>query len=675
MKVSIVIPVYNVEDYLKCCIESCINQTLKDIEIILVNDGSTDNSLKICQEYTQKDSRIKLITKQNEGVSVARNVGIENAKGEYIQFLDADDWLELDCLELAYNQATKENADILFLGYNLVKGEENKRNNIDILRRLQLNPFNLLDLESLTFTIWDKIYKREFINTYNIRFVKDLTTAEDGIFNLFCLFKMPKTSFATNCLYNYRYLRDGSATSKLKLESEIQSFKYFINTKEFKNAKYNFKIMSLDKHLVNILRWYFDPVCQIATEHNKILCIKLHKYLLKNVGFWRLIRCVDYKFFSENFPIKQQSYNFLNKIIVNISTSEHNIFQIRLFNKPVIEILINYFNPKRISWKFLTFLRPKPFFKSKNPQTFYLKINRKDAYAIRCIQHWIDIITELKADFYIICDKPELELEVLKKVRFNNRNIKFIKSIKNKKLKPIVENIATPLWYNATYAHLTSFYHAKKHNIKYFWNIDADDTMFSLYADKVADILKNIKQYARENTIAAFSLDMHTSKTYGKHWSFGICYIDNTIDWIRLFENNKSKNWRNNYIQYDSQFNLDWFFTYLRDEQVENIKSFYIDNMQFIHFGDFMWNTMDSGVYHFENNKIIYPILLEVFGTRTFGEIPIWSKCVKFNNNMNKSDCFNFMYKFQTYLDVPSLPRDNMWLPPNSLESSCKIEK
>lgn len=124
-KVSVIIPVYNVELYLRKCLDSVINQTLKDIEIICVNDGSTDNSLKILEEYADNDSRIKIVSQQNGGLSNARNNAIKNATGEYIGFLDSDDWVSLDFYENLYNAAKKYKADIACT--NLLRVSEEKQ--------------------------------------------------------------------------------------------------------------------------------------------------------------------------------------------------------------------------------------------------------------------------------------------------------------------------------------------------------------------------------------------------------------------------------------------------------------------------------------------------------------------------------------------------------------------
>ena len=114
-KVSIIVPVYNIEKYLAKCLDSLINQTLEDIEIICVNDGSTDNSAEILNEYAQKDCRIKIINQDNAGLSAARNTGINAANGEYIGYVDSDDWIDLNFYEKLYNAAKDTDADIVKL--------------------------------------------------------------------------------------------------------------------------------------------------------------------------------------------------------------------------------------------------------------------------------------------------------------------------------------------------------------------------------------------------------------------------------------------------------------------------------------------------------------------------------------------------------------------------------
>lgn len=118
--ISVVVPIYNVENYIKKCVDSILSQTYKNLEIILVDDGSPDNCPQICDEYAQKDSRIKVIHKENGGVSSARNIGMENARGKWIAFIDADDWIEEKYFEKMLDRVKTNDADIVLCGYNRV---------------------------------------------------------------------------------------------------------------------------------------------------------------------------------------------------------------------------------------------------------------------------------------------------------------------------------------------------------------------------------------------------------------------------------------------------------------------------------------------------------------------------------------------------------------------------
>ena len=117
VSITVIVPIYNVEKYLKRCIESILNQTFKDFELLLLNDGSTDSSGKICDIYASKDNRIVVRHKKNQGVSTTRNLGIDIAKGEYITFIDSDDWIEKDYLEKMYSKIKEMNVPLLITGY------------------------------------------------------------------------------------------------------------------------------------------------------------------------------------------------------------------------------------------------------------------------------------------------------------------------------------------------------------------------------------------------------------------------------------------------------------------------------------------------------------------------------------------------------------------------------
>lgn len=248
VKVSIIVPVYNVEKYLSKCLESLTNQTLKDIEIICVNDGSTDSSLTILKEYANKDSRIKIIDKQNEGVSVARNTGINAATGKYLMFVDSDDYLVENACEKALNTIEHNESDICIFGhYDLADGKLVKASiNKDITNAKKLNYQTYTDF---SINIWDKIYNRNFLIANSIKFIPKIKTSEDVIFNFICQFNNPKIAYSPDILYAYRLESENSATSKSYISSDIEALKQFMQLAIFKNQNKNVQLNVINKFL------------------------------------------------------------------------------------------------------------------------------------------------------------------------------------------------------------------------------------------------------------------------------------------------------------------------------------------------------------------------------------------------------------------------------------------
>lgn len=180
-KISVIVPVYNAENYINRCVDSILNQTHKDIEVILVNDGSKDNSLEILREYEQKDSRVKVIDQENKGVAVARDVGLKNAIGEYIAFCDSDDSYEPDFLQLLYKNLINYGADMSLCRARLFKNEEpsilNESDSVLIWDRHQaINAF--LDQKLLNGVLWNKLIKRELFENFD--FDKSFYWLEDS---------------------------------------------------------------------------------------------------------------------------------------------------------------------------------------------------------------------------------------------------------------------------------------------------------------------------------------------------------------------------------------------------------------------------------------------------------------------------------------------------------------
>lgn len=216
-KVSIIVPVYNVKKYLRKCLDSLINQTLKDIEIICINDGSTDKSLEILEEYKNRDSRIILLNQENSGQSIARNNGIKKATGEYIGFVDPDDWVDLDYYEKLYNTASTNDTDIAVGGIIRVTGIKKKKflnfEKETLTDNTKLK-FELCDVPEKSY-VWNKIYKTEKLKEIGLEFEKGIFY-EDCIFTPQALFFLEKMVTVPNIYYYY--LRRGNSTVKQRSE-------------------------------------------------------------------------------------------------------------------------------------------------------------------------------------------------------------------------------------------------------------------------------------------------------------------------------------------------------------------------------------------------------------------------------------------------------------------------
>lgn len=248
-KVTVVIPVYKTkEQLLRNCITSIINQTLKDIEIIIVDDGSPDNAGKICDEFAQIDNRIRVIHKDNEGVSVARNIGIEAAKSKYITFVDGDDWIDSETLEVAFNKCEEYKADILQWTYIWHRGEECVGGNSvfhveGVLNTEQMEEMvmkSIIDFHP-SFSCnqgfaagapWAKLYRTEFLNRNNLRFVPGLARSQDRIFNLYAYASAKRIAYIDKPFSHY-VANDTSAVVSYRPNVEEVYGIYLNKIKEF----------------------------------------------------------------------------------------------------------------------------------------------------------------------------------------------------------------------------------------------------------------------------------------------------------------------------------------------------------------------------------------------------------------------------------------------------------
>lgn len=234
IKVSVIIPVYNSEKYLRECLDSVVNQTLKEIEIICVDDGSADKSLDILEEFAKTDSRIRIIRQQNQFAGAARNNGMREANGKYFAFWDADDYFELNALELLYKKSEKENADIcLCAAYTFNDGEKQRVVDETILKKRFLPQDKVFSVETYPeyiFNIaarapWNKIVKAAFLRENNIEF-QNLKNANDTYFSMICMYYAKRITYVTAPLINYRINNSESITGKASSNPECGYLSY-----------------------------------------------------------------------------------------------------------------------------------------------------------------------------------------------------------------------------------------------------------------------------------------------------------------------------------------------------------------------------------------------------------------------------------------------------------------
>lgn len=245
--ISVIIPVYNASRYISQCLESVLSQSYSKLQIICIDDHSTDPSLEILHSYAKQDSRITILTKENEGVSIARNWGIAEARGEYILFIDSDDWIEKNTCEIAVNNAMKGNYDVVMWSYirerngeqlpkKLYNSDVVFKTQSDVRSKLHRRMIGILDSElarpedaDALCTVWGKLYNSRIIREHNITFydIREIGTYEDGLFNLDFFYYARSAFFLNRYLYHYRRTDNNSITNAYNSMMRIQWLKLF----------------------------------------------------------------------------------------------------------------------------------------------------------------------------------------------------------------------------------------------------------------------------------------------------------------------------------------------------------------------------------------------------------------------------------------------------------------
>ncbi len=320
MKVSVIVPVYRVEEYLSKCIESVLNQTYHDFELILVNDGSPDNSGKICDEYAKKDSRIKVIHKENGGPASCVNRGIKESTGEYITFSDSDDWLEPDYLKELYNGIYDNNCDMAICDYKKVyaqkeinvnsckisEGISNKRTIKNDILPFIITEQSKNESSLIAHSRCAKIFKRELLINNFKYFREDVRWGEDFLMTLSCLCDCEKINYLKGLyLYNYRFNHNSLTQSYNKTYFK----EYYELTKHLKTIAEEKNISENNQIYYQYINCFISAVNVITFTFGKYKRSEIIKEIKKVINSEELS---GFKF-KKNIPLnkKQKIYMFL----------------------------------------------------------------------------------------------------------------------------------------------------------------------------------------------------------------------------------------------------------------------------------------------------------------------------------------------------------------------------
>lgn len=303
--ISVIIPVYNTSSYLKKCLDSVINQTKKNIEIICIDDGSTDESFKNLKKYSNSDKRIILLKQQNLGGGSARNLGMKKACGKYLYFLDSDDWIELNLLEECYNVAEKTKSEIVIFKADEYNEKTKKYNNLDYAfqkKWFKKNEFNFRDNKNRIFNsfqnwAWNKFFRREFLVKYNICF-QEIFRTNDLYFTCVALVSATKIFLLEKKLVHYRRgisINCQSNNDKYPLDwykACIKLKKYLVYNKIYNDVEQSF-----------LNEFVSGAYYHLITSKTKYEFALIYNFL-KNTGFEK----INVRDLGENYYYNKEAY-------------------------------------------------------------------------------------------------------------------------------------------------------------------------------------------------------------------------------------------------------------------------------------------------------------------------------------------------------------------------------
>lgn len=343
--VSIIVPVYNAENHLEKCVDSILNQTYKNIEVILINDGSSDNSGVICQNLAKKDNRIKVVHQVNQGPSASRNTGIKYSNGKYIQFVDSDDCIDINMTYKLVSQMN-ENIHLTICGYKIIqklkdefKAIERIPQNSKVFSKNDfLKSFGKFYFERLINSPCNKLYNANIIKDYNVYFPENINMGEDLLFNLEYIKYCENISVINESLYIYQKHENNSLTSSYKTEffntqrflfNKVKKFLiklkvYDEENKEFLGRLYTYRIIDAFQNLyhdnsnltVKEIESKIETIVNDKTVRDCIVYFKKGNIQLKILGFLIDKRAIAliYYFFKFKILLKSKS-NHLIKLL------------------------------------------------------------------------------------------------------------------------------------------------------------------------------------------------------------------------------------------------------------------------------------------------------------------------------------------------------------------------
>ena len=336
-KISIIVPVYKVEPYLHRCVDSLLNQTYRNLEIILVDDGSPDNCPQICDDYAEKDDRVVVIHQENAGQSSARNAGLDIMTGEYIMFVDSDDWVEPETCTEALSASEKFDADVVMWDYIRERPNASKKKGIfkeDVIfeeptvkDRLYYRMIGLLDSElarpemaDALAPIWGKLYRRECVEREHIRVydIRKVGAYEDGLFNLDVFKGAKKVIYLNQFFYHYRKDIDGATTTTYRERLPEQwehLFDYLEHYIQINELKEDASSRLSNRVVLSILGLGLNL---LADSENVWVKIKKLKKILSSKRYRRAFKRVPLNYFPMHWKIFYgfAKYNFATGVYI-----------------------------------------------------------------------------------------------------------------------------------------------------------------------------------------------------------------------------------------------------------------------------------------------------------------------------------------------------------------------